>query len=435
MRKRELGDYRPISILSSVSKALEKVMKCQITDHLNEFEPLCDRQSAFRPNPSTVTALLDVTEEIRRNMDKNLATVLLLLDFSKAFDSVPHDLLLRKLETNFDFTAPAVRLIESYLGDSFQSVCVNGCFSDFLPLRRGVPQGSVLGPLLFSMFINDLPEVLKFCKSHLFADDFQMSKVVHPDQISLHSQMISDDIRSVLQWSASNGFLINAVKTKAIVIGGERWSGEIPKFEIDGVSIDFVHDVKNLGLLIDKSLSWEQQARAVSSKIFAGLRYLWPHASYLTMRVKKLLVRSLLLPHFVYCCQVLGKISAAVRDILLKPFKACVRFAHGLGRFESTSRFESSLLGNDLFAYMDYLNCVFLHKLIITKEPLYLHDKMTFSKSARTLNVAVPRSNRTVLGKSVFVHGVSVYNSLPHGIKHKFSSTGFKSACVRDTFV
>lgn len=175
-RNRSLSDYRPISILLAISKALERLMKAQITDFFTEFDLLHKLQSGFRSNHSTTTALLKITNDVRVNMDKGLVTVLLLLDFSKAFDSVKHDLLLGKLSERFSFSTSALKLVEGIKGikgikGRNQKVVVNGVSSPFLDVTLGLPQGSILGPLLFSAFINDLPSVVKFSRFHLFAED------------------------------------------------------------------------------------------------------------------------------------------------------------------------------------------------------------------------------------------------------------------------
>lgn len=143
-------------MLPSLSKVLERVLKKQ----MGERGMLFRFQSGFRSGYSTSTALLQVTNDIRIIMSKNLATVLMVLDFSKAFDSVSHSILLYKLDSDFGFSSDAIGMLKSYFFDRFQSVFVNGYRSNVLQVARGLPQDSILGLILFSIFINDLPSHL-----------------------------------------------------------------------------------------------------------------------------------------------------------------------------------------------------------------------------------------------------------------------------------
>lgn len=154
-------------------------MKWQITAFVNDRDMLYKFQSGYRRRYSTTTALLRVTQDLRENLSrrfygKRYVSFLMLLDFSSAFDLVNHQLLLEKLRKLFNFSNDALNLIRSYLSNRSQTVTIDTHMSDSLSTKNGVPLGSVLGPLLFSLFINDLPTVIKHCTCHLFADDVQL---------------------------------------------------------------------------------------------------------------------------------------------------------------------------------------------------------------------------------------------------------------------
>jgi retron-type reverse transcriptase len=170
----ELHDYRPISILPCLSKVLEKITKNQILTHIDKFNLLHRFQSGFREGHSTTTALAKIIDDFSSYVANGMVSLLVLLDFSKAFDSVDHGILLDKLFKQFNFSSPSIRLLASYLTDRYQIVKLNEKLSEPSCLISGVPQGSILGPILFSMFINDIANSLTSVKFHLFADDVQI---------------------------------------------------------------------------------------------------------------------------------------------------------------------------------------------------------------------------------------------------------------------
>jgi retron-type reverse transcriptase len=150
-------------------------MKDQIVAFCNEKGLLNRFQSGFRPGHSTTTALLKITDDISMEMERKFVTILALLDFSKAFDTVNFKKLCHKLKTIFFFSDSAIEIIKSYLTDRTQCVFANGTFSSFLSVTQGVPQGSILGPFLFSLFRNDISNSILFSNYHIYADDVQMN--------------------------------------------------------------------------------------------------------------------------------------------------------------------------------------------------------------------------------------------------------------------
>jgi hypothetical protein len=171
----------------------------------------------FGSGHSMATALLKIANDIQHDCDRRLVTFLLLLDFSKAFDNVRHSLLLKKLSLYFKY--PAVALVGSYLSDRFQCVAVGGILSELITFTRSVVQGFVLGPLLFSIFINDIVAYIEFCRLHMYADDVHLYLSDDPCSLDECICRMNADLHRLYIWAAENGLCLNPEKSQAIVIG------------------------------------------------------------------------------------------------------------------------------------------------------------------------------------------------------------------------
>jgi Reverse transcriptase (RNA-dependent DNA polymerase) len=231
-----LKDYRPISILPALYKALEKVMKDQIVLFCN-MRGLFNRfQSGFRPLLSTTNALLKITDDISMDFDRNFIPILALLDISSAFDTVNFKLLCQKLKNLFNFSDSAIKLIKSYLMGRSQCVFANGTLSSFLPVTQGVPQGSILCPLIFSLFINAISNSIRFSNYHIYADDVQIYLTGCRESIASVINQINAVLASISDWSTKNGLCLNYQKTQAMAIYRSSYSPLPPVKKVTSTS-------------------------------------------------------------------------------------------------------------------------------------------------------------------------------------------------------
>ncbi len=212
------GNYRPISVLPAISKIMERILYDQLYNYLTKFELLSDSQFGFRKFHSTATALLDCTNDWYVNLDRKMFNLVVFIDLKKAFDTVDHTILLRKLEL-YGIKGQALTLLESYLTNRTQKCQVKNSFSSEKLIKCGVPQGSILGPLFFLLYINDLPECLNKTKPRLFADDTNLT--ASGDSITDLEAAVNSDLENLRKWLISNKLSLNVAKTEFMLIGSK----------------------------------------------------------------------------------------------------------------------------------------------------------------------------------------------------------------------
>ena len=215
-----LNNYRPISNLPFLGKILEKVVYKQLYDHLNLNSIFERLQSGFRPHHSTETALLKVVNDIRLSLDNNLPSILVLLDLSAAFDTVDHAMLLSRLQHHVGLSGPVLNWFRTYLSGRDYFVSLSGHSSASTPITCGVPQGSILGPVLFSLYMLPLGNIIRRhgIDFHSYADDTQLYISVSPNDTSPIASLIQC-IEQMNTWMSNNFLQLNKDKTEVLVIG------------------------------------------------------------------------------------------------------------------------------------------------------------------------------------------------------------------------
>ena len=217
--KLDFSNYRPISLLSNVEKILEKLMYNRILKFFSDNNLIYSLQFGFRQKYSTVHALINLTESIRKNQDEGNISCGIFVDLQKAFDTVEHDILLSKLE-HYGIRGLANEWFKSYLSNRKQYVSINGYHSNLADVKFGVPQGSVLGPLLFLIYINDLNQALKFCKVHHFADD---TNLIHfSKSVNRLNKHVNLDLKNLTYWLNANKISLNVKKTELVIFKHQK---------------------------------------------------------------------------------------------------------------------------------------------------------------------------------------------------------------------
>jgi hypothetical protein len=249
-----------VSNLPYVSKLLERVVSQQLLQHLTTHDLIDKFQSAYRPGYSCETAILRVLNDVLCSADRGDLTILVLLDLSAAFDVINHDLLLSRLQYEMGITESALLWFTSYLTDRTQSVCINQSLSKATHLICGVPQGSVLGPILFAIYTSQLGRIIE---SHglsrkLYADDTQLYKSFHPDHIAkaVAVNAVEECCLAVKEWMTANKLKLNDDKTEAILCGSRSSLKKvnIPCIKVGASEIILSNTVRDLGFIIDNKL-------------------------------------------------------------------------------------------------------------------------------------------------------------------------------------
>src|SRR5574343_1419242 len=257
-------NYRPISLLPCVSKILEKIVNDHLMRQLENNNLLSSYQFGFRKNRSTCDLLTYLTQTWTDALDEGNEILILTLDFAKAFDKVWHEGLKSKFD-NFGIPGKIKRWLTSYLTNRSQFVTIQGYSSPVCPITAGVPQGSVLGPTLFLLHINELPEI---CKNRLFmfADDSTMFKIITTgDSIDEIHQSIQSDLNNLEEWSLTNRATFNPSKCETFLISRKLTPTALPSFTLNNVQIPSVQKIKLLGLQIDSKLRSEEHTSELQS--------------------------------------------------------------------------------------------------------------------------------------------------------------------------
>ncbi|XP_075933638.1 uncharacterized protein LOC142933414 [Anarhichas minor] len=302
------NNYRPISNLPYLSKVIERAVASQLKSHLNLhnlYEPF---QSGFRSKHSTETALLKITNDILLSADSGFLSILILLDLSAAFDTINHSILLSRLQYSLGITGTALSWFTSYLSDRQQFIAINNCKSSTSPVTHGVPQGSVLGPLLFIIYILPLGQIIRRhgLNFHCYADDTQLYFSTKTITSVTHSTLTTclTDIKS---WMQQNFLKLNCNKSEILIIGPNSLTRSAQPFSlnIDGSIVTPSTQARNLGIILDPTLSFLPHANHITKTAFFHLRNIARLRPSLSSATTEILIHALITSRLDYCNSIL----------------------------------------------------------------------------------------------------------------------------------
>ena len=433
-------NYRPVSNLPFLSKILEKVVLRQLLAHLKSNNLVESFQSAYRANHSTETALLRVVNDILYEVDNRKIVMLNLLDLSAAFDTIDHDILLRRLELTFGITGSVLEWFKSYLTDRFQTVVVGDERSSKCPLKCGVPQGSVLGPVLFTIYTQPLANVIrKFNVSyHFYADDTQIYGSFLPQDSDQFFVNIVNCIQEVKVWMDVNRLKLNDDKTEIILFGSDKNLSNVNKssISIGDTCISLSSCVKNLGIYLDSDLSMSKQVSHIMKCIYLDLRRISQIRHLISVDIAQMLATSLIMSKLDYC----NSILSGVNNDLLRKLKVAQNNAARLVLKKKKRDHASPLLTKLHWLPIDkrisYKLATLCYRCLNDLAPAYLSELLIpyvpsrqLRSSSDTTRLTLPNATLKSFGERRFsYYAPKLWNSLPRSMREARSVESFKQA-------
>lgn len=395
-------------------------------------------QSGFRPGHSTTTALVHITDDIRCGIENGNLTLLTLLDFSNAFNTVDFDILLGIL-SSLNISPTVIDFFRSYLCGRRQRVAVEGSYSSWSDTAAGVPQGGVLSPLLFAIFINSISSEL-LSSYHLYADDLQIYSQAPPNEFSEAVKMVNTDLARISEWSTAYGLKVNPTKTQVIVIGSPRlrckitWT-QIPPVVFNGTTIPYSDTVKDLGIVLDRDFSWGPQLGQVCRKTFASAKSLRRLRNFLPTATKIALAQSLLLPILDYADVSYPDLTEVQLDKLERLQNFSIRFIFGLRKYDHISEYRAKLKWLPIRLRRNTHILSLLYNILFNPTtPHYLKERFKFFhdthsrpvRSSEELKLEMPQHASRAFDRSFTVLAVRLWNALPLTVRQAQSLASFK---------
>jgi hypothetical protein len=436
-----LKNYRPVSNLAFLSKVIEKVVLQQMFSYLNTHDLICHSQSAYRPHHSTETALLKITNDILLALDGGDVSVLTLLDLSAAFDTIDHIILIHRLQTMYGISGTALAWFDSYLSGRTQAVLVNDQTSKSVPLSFGVPQGSVLGPILFIMYTKPISALIQThsVSGQSFADDTQLQDSCASDQIHATIQTMQSCISDVKSWMTNNKLKLNDDKTEALLIKKKNASltCAIPtSIQVGAAHISFSSCARNLGFAISDDMSLDKHIATVCRSAYFEIRKISAIRRFLSVQAANTLVCAFVLSRLDYCNSLLAGCPLYLLNKLQKAQNSAARLVLKSRKWDHAKPLLCTLHWLPIAARIDYKLSTLCFSFFSESAPSYISDLLSIYTPSRQLRsssdtrtLCIPRTKTKTLGQRSFSFcAPKQWNSLPYEIRHIQTAPAFKKA-------
>lgn len=424
-------NYRPISILSSFSKIYERVMYNRLVEFTNKLEIYYCHQFGFRTNHSTNLALTHLINKIATAIDQKEITASVFLDLSKAFDTLNHDILFSKLE-RYGIRGVALNWVKSYFNNRTQFVQYNKFSSARIAIQCGVPQGSILGPLFFILYINDLPNASHLVKPLLFADDTSIC-YASSDPIVL-ATVLNEALLNISTWMKANKLSVNIDKTNYIIFQPtQKKSTYEILLLLDDRLITQKKQIKFLGVLLDENLSWKPHINYVCKKVSKSIGVIYRARFNLSKSTKLSLYYTLIYPYLIYCNTIWSSTYVSNLKRLQILQKRIVRLLTSSSFLAHTAPLFKKLKILDINKINSFCTGIFMysyHNKLLPPPFLNLFSTSNQFHNYNTRNADTYRSHacRTNIKQfTMLSRGPKLWNSLPDTVKNAGTLNCFRN--------
>ena len=425
----DINNYRPISLLPVISKVLEHHIHIHLTTFIEKYQLLNENQSGFRKHHSCETTLCKITDSWLQAINNRLAVGVIFIDLTKAFDLINHDVLIHKLKI-YGFDDSCMQLFKSYLSNRTQSVYSRGVRSSKTCICRGVPQGSILGPILFSLYINDLPLVIPKAKCNLFADDTSLH---HADYtIDDISRCLNRSMKSVDNWCKANDMIIHPEKTESMLVctrqKRQRLSDNQLNIKYKDSLIKQVSKHKLLGITIDQNLNWQEHISILIKQVSSTVFQLSQIKHFLNEHSRRLFYFSYIQSRLNYCSIIWGNCCPSTIKPLLSLQKRAVRMIRKIKPSEkSMTNIFKDLNILPLSYLVKYNTLLLMHKVVHHDCPQYIKSIFCFRSHRYSKRALIPKTNIDLFKMSVSFRGSKEWNALPNTFRELSVLSAFKA--------
>lgn len=424
-KTKKCEEYRPINALGTCEKILEKVVKNQLEGYMEQNKYLYKHQSGFRKGFSCETAVNYIVNRWKYR-EKNNKIMALFLDLKRAFETIDREILLKKLY-NYGVKDTEFKWFKSYMTNRKQRTKVNNIKSSKINNEYGVPQGSILGPLLFIVYINDLPNILKNCEIIMYADD---TLIFNEDDTEENCrEKLMQDINNVILWMKMNKLKLNEKKTKLMEINIDSNI----QFKINDEVIEKVKSIKYLGFIIDKELKFKEHIEYICKKIGKKIGFFKRIRNKISVTTAINICNTMIKPHFEYCSTILYICCTnAQMERLQKLQNKVMRVILKCSRYTSIQIMLGTLKWLNIRQRLEMNTLSFIQKMKMGYSPDYLREHLQYIGDVQPYdlrnaqNFRIQRVTTTSRQNTLFYKGLQLYNMLPNELKNERNYNNFK---------